>query len=54
MMSQYKISIYFLCQFGLNFRVDEHFVEVNLPFISVMYGRDSDANGYFIFGKEIE
>jgi len=44
-MMKYKLSIYYIKQIGLCVGYDEEFIILNLPFITIKYGRGKEAKG---------
>lgn len=48
-MGQYKISIYFQIQFGILLSLVKGLeIQLNLPFIQIVYGLTADAKGFYI------
>lgn len=51
-MGQYKFSIALQWQLGLLLKYDResNFIEIQFPFLQILFGLNNDAYGYIIFG----
>ena len=48
-MGQYRFSIYAHWQIGLMIKLDEHSVDISLPFITMHIATTKDARGVNLF-----
>lgn len=53
-MIKYRLTIEFILQLGLSIGYSDTFININLPFLSILICLDKESYGYNIFNKHFD